>query len=180
MDPSNPTCECSHRERAQQIRARSVGCLGPGGFSGTPAASEVRHPAGQEVCLRWNAETRLAGRGSGRDLGPSPEAGACRLLLRCCGPVCPLLPPSTPPGTAPGSQRQLPRCGEAGIDALLSRRDQEPSGGVSHFCASRRVRRGLSLAGAQLSHADGRSPCVSLCLGPRSPCRLCGFWWRDF
>lgn len=136
MDPSNPTCKRSHCERAQQIRARSVGCLGPGGFSGTPAASEVRHPAGQEVCLRWNAETRLAGRGSGRDLGPSPEAGACRLLLRCCGPVCPLLPPSTPPGTAPGSQRQLPRCGEAGIDALHSRRDQKPSGGVSHFCAS--------------------------------------------
>lgn len=69
-----------------------------------------------------NVEPCLGGGGSGRDLGPSPEAGACRVLANAAV-LCP--PPSaTPcPSTAPGSQQELPRRREAGIDAVLSRRD---------------------------------------------------------
>lgn len=79
--------------------------------------------------LMENVETHLGGTGSGRDLGPSLEAGACRFLLKCCRPVVPFCHPAPCHGatqrlgTVPGSQQELTRCREAGIDALLSRID---------------------------------------------------------
>lgn len=84
----------AHCEHAQQISTRSVGCLGPRGFSRTPAFSEVRHPVGQEVSDGKCGDTPWGDRVR-KGPGPQPGSGSLSVSLEMLPSCGPLLPPST-------------------------------------------------------------------------------------